>query len=135
MDWRPAHNWKMPLRTAVNEGEGKKPEVEPSFTDLLFPEVLHFKGSETYLFRESIISAETDEIALTGKHVNDGELPKKGANGRIALADLVSRFDRGRYIVIVAELETDDRMCNPGRTPIVHEEVNTPGLGRGTLPS
>jgi hypothetical protein len=23
---RPAHNWKMPLRTAVNEGERKKPE-------------------------------------------------------------------------------------------------------------
>jgi hypothetical protein len=30
----------MTLRAAVNEGEGKKPEVElvePSFTDLLFP--------------------------------------------------------------------------------------------------
>ena len=26
--WRPAHNWKMPLRAAVNEGEDKKPEVE-----------------------------------------------------------------------------------------------------------
>jgi len=26
----------MLLRAAVNEGEGKKPKVEPSFTDLLF---------------------------------------------------------------------------------------------------
>ena len=38
----------------MNEGEGKKPDVEPSFIDLLFPEVLHFRGSETYLFRESL---------------------------------------------------------------------------------
>jgi hypothetical protein len=36
----------MPLRAAVNEGEGKKPEVEPSFTDLLFPEVLHFRDQK-----------------------------------------------------------------------------------------
>jgi hypothetical protein len=38
----------MPLRAAVNEGEGegKQPEVEPSFIDLLFPEVLHFKDQK-----------------------------------------------------------------------------------------
>jgi hypothetical protein len=36
----------MPLRAAVNEGEGKKPEVEPSFIDLLFPEVLHIKDQK-----------------------------------------------------------------------------------------
>ena len=32
----------MPLRSAVYEGENKKPEVGPSFIDLLLPEVLHY---------------------------------------------------------------------------------------------
>jgi transposase, IS5 family len=44
--WRPAHSWKMPPRAALNEGEGKKPEVEPSFTELLFPEVRHFRDQK-----------------------------------------------------------------------------------------
>jgi hypothetical protein len=51
----------MPLHAAVNEGEGKKPEVEPSFIDQLFPEVLHFRDQQTYLFRESLEAKTTKD--------------------------------------------------------------------------
>ena len=41
----------------MNEGEGKKPEVEPGFTELLFREALP-SGSEMYLFRASLVRCD-----------------------------------------------------------------------------
>src|ERR1700721_1131329 len=65
----------MPLRAAVNEGEGKKPEVEPRFTDLLFPEVLHF-GDQNLLIQR-VPRATKGRMGISGICCGD-----RDTNGR-----------------------------------------------------
>src|ERR1700689_323230 len=118
--------WKMTGRGHLGEDVGRAivgGSVEPAWVVAQAIRLLQvLEKEETRPFRAgnhvvevnvlagSIVGAEADEIAFVRHHVNNGELTKEGADGRVALADLITRLNRCRHVVgiSIAELEADD---------------------------
>src|SRR5206468_8988038 len=75
-----------------------------------------------------IVRAQADHVALISDEVDECILTIEPADSRISLADGLSRFDGETQWRGVGELETDDGMRNPRRTPIVDREIDAGDL-------
>src|SRR5206468_7836256 len=75
-----------------------------------------------------VVGTQTDHIALVRDQVDECILTIESADSRISLADGLSRFDGKAERRCVCELETDDRMRNPWRTPVIDGEINAGDL-------
>src|SRR5205814_6049845 len=72
----------------------------------------------------AVICAQTDHVALIGNDVDKFELPVEPADSRIGLAKLLAGLDRETERWCVSELETDDRMRDPRRAPVIDRQVD-----------
>src|SRR5206468_7589464 len=75
-----------------------------------------------------VVGAQTDHIALISDEVDECILAIESADSRISLADGLPRLDGKAERRCVCELETDDRMRNPWRTPVIDGEINAGDL-------
>src|SRR5438552_438994 len=75
-----------------------------------------------------VVGAQTDHIALISDEVDECILAIESADSRISLADGLSRFDGETQRRCVCELETDDGMRNPWRTPVIDGEIDAGDL-------
>src|SRR6266446_9583681 len=80
------------------------------------------------VFPAAVVSPHADDVALVGGDVDQLELPVEAADGGVALADLLARFDGETNRRRVGELEADDGMCDPRRAPVVDGNVNASDL-------
>src|SRR5437870_6608371 len=76
----------------------------------------------------AVVCAHTDHVALIGHDVNEFELPVEPADSRVGLAKLLARLDGEAERRRVSELEADDGMRDPGRTPVIDREVDAGDL-------
>src|SRR5437016_6327742 len=74
------------------------------------------------------VGAQADHVALISDEVDELELPVEAADSGISLADSLPRLDGEAERRRVCELETDDGMRDPRRTPVVDGEVDTGDL-------
>src|SRR5438477_3050906 len=77
----------------------------------------------------AVVCAQADHIALIGHDVDKFELPVEPADSRVGLAKLLARLDGKAERRRVSELEADDGMRDPGRTPVIDREVDAGDLG------
>src|SRR5436305_13827860 len=63
----------------------------------------------------AVVCAHADHVALIGRDVDEFELPVKPADSRVGLTKLLARLDGEAERWRVSELETYDRMRDPGR--------------------
>src|SRR5438046_9217542 len=75
-----------------------------------------------------IVRAQADHVALIGHDVDEFELPVKPTDSRVGLAKLLARLDGEAERRRVSELETYDRMRDPGRAPVIDREVDAGDL-------
>src|SRR4029079_10742560 len=61
-----------------------------------------------HIFAFAVIAPESEDVTLICHKVDEGELPVKPADGRITLADFLSRLDRVTKRQRIRELETND---------------------------
>ena len=76
----------------------------------------------------AVVGPHADDVALVGDDVDQLELPVEAADGGVALADFLSRFDGKAERRSVGELEADDGMRDPRRAPVVDGNVNAGDL-------
>src|SRR5437764_12347704 len=76
----------------------------------------------------AIVCAQADHVALIGYDVNEFELPVETPDGRIGLAKLLAYLYGKAQRRCVSELEADDGMRDPGRTPVVDREIDAGDL-------
>src|SRR5437868_11057648 len=76
----------------------------------------------------AVVCAQADHIALIGHDVDKFELPVEPADSRVGLAKLLARLDGKAERRRVSELEADDGMRDPGRTPVIDREVDAGDL-------
>src|SRR5213595_1045805 len=77
----------------------------------------------------AVVCAHADHVALIGHDVDEFELPVKPTDSRVGLAKLLARLDGEAERRRVSELETYDRMRDPGRAPVIDREVDAGDLG------
>src|SRR5947208_10266797 len=75
-----------------------------------------------------VVGAQANHIALISDEVDECILAIESADSRISLADGLSRFDGETERRCVCELETDDRMRNPWRTPVIDGKIDAGDL-------
>src|SRR5437868_7303093 len=75
-----------------------------------------------------VVGAQADHVALIRDEVDECKLPVEATDSRITLPDGLPRLDREAERRGVCELETDDGMCNPRRTPVVDREIDAGDL-------
>src|SRR5690242_5470782 len=73
----------------------------------------------------AVVRPQPDEIALVADDVDELILPKETPQGRIVLPHFLAGLDRDSQMILVAELETDDRMGDPWRSSIGDEQIGT----------
>src|SRR5207247_6432149 len=66
-----------------------------------------------------VVGAQADHIALISDEVDECKLAIESADSRITLPDGLPRLDRKAERRRVCELETDDGMRDPRRTPVI----------------
>src|SRR5437762_8895914 len=76
----------------------------------------------------AVVCAHADHVALIGHDVDEFELPVKPTDSRVGLAKLLARLDGEAERRRVSELETYDRMRDPGRAPVIDREVDAGDL-------
>src|SRR5207247_6217304 len=75
-----------------------------------------------------VVGAQADHIALISDEVDECKLPVEATDSRITLPDGLPRLDRKAERRRVCELETDDGMRNPWRTPVIDGQIDTSDL-------
>src|SRR5436309_8997176 len=77
----------------------------------------------------AVVCTQADHVALIGHDVDEFELPVEPTDSRVGLAKLLARLDGEAERRRVSELEADDGMRDPGRTPVIDREVDACDLG------
>src|SRR5213080_405810 len=77
----------------------------------------------------AVVCAQADHVSLIRHDVDEFELPVEPADSRVGLAKLLARLDGEAERRRVSELETYDRMRDPGRAPVIDREVDAGDLG------
>src|SRR5213080_591355 len=76
----------------------------------------------------AVVCAEADHVALISHDVDEFELPVEPADSRIGLAKLLARLNGEAERRRVSELEADDGVRDPRRTPVIDREVDASDL-------
>src|SRR5207249_9003211 len=76
----------------------------------------------------AVVCAQADHVALIGHNVDEFELPVEPTDSRVGLAKLLAGLDGKAERRRVSELEADDGMRDPGRTPVIDREVDAGDL-------
>src|SRR5439155_14110893 len=76
----------------------------------------------------AVVCAQADHVALIGHDVDEFELPVEPADSRVGLTKLLARLYGKAERRRVSELEADDRMRDPGRTPVIDREIDAGDL-------
>ena len=78
---------------------------------------------EVEIFALAVVGAQADDVALGTDDGDERELAEESADGGVALAHPLASLDRKGYVVAVAEIETQHGVRDPGRAPVIEEEV------------
>ena len=75
---------------------------------------LYRSAKDVHLFVLAVVGAQADDIALVAGDVGKRVLAKESADGGITLANHVAGLDGHGNVALVAEVEADNRMRDPG---------------------
>src|SRR5436190_1495260 len=75
-----------------------------------------------------VVRAQADHVALISDKIDKCKLPVQTADRRVGLPDGLPRLDGKAERRRVCELETDDGMRDPWRTPVVDGEIDARNL-------
>ncbi len=89
---------------------------------------------EIKILAMTIVGAKTHKITLVAHDRDKGELAEESENAGVLLSHVLPGFDReGDGIVLQirvrgvgTKIEADDGVGDPGRSPIIHKEIDTP---------
>ncbi len=83
---------------------------------------------EIQIFAMAIICAQADKIALIADDGDESVLAEKTAQGGVGLTDLLACLDGEGDMLAMAEIEAHDGVSDPGRAPIIHEQIDALNL-------
>src|ERR1700730_3214271 len=76
----------------------------------------------------AVVRSNANHVALVRHDINELELPVEATNGGVGLANLLARLDREADRRCVGELEADDGMRHPRRSPVNDGKVDAGDL-------
>src|ERR1019366_5302107 len=88
----------------------------------------HGGAIQEHLLILAVVGTQSNDVALVGRDEDQVILPKESENRRVRLAGFISCLDRECDMVVVTELETDNRMADILRPPSCEEKVRVPKL-------
>ena len=71
-----------------------------------------------------VVCAQADHVAFVRDQVDEPKLSVQAADSRITLTDGLACLDRKAERRGICELETDDGMRNPWRTPVIDGQID-----------
>src|SRR4051812_5221393 len=85
---------------------------------------------EVDVLSPTIVRAHPQHVAFIGDDIDEFVLTVETTDGGIAFAHFLARLDREAKRWRLRELKAGDGMRHPGRTPVVHGEVDPDELGQ-----
>src|ERR1035437_1391073 len=88
----------------------------------------HGGAIQEHLLILAVVGTQSNDVALVGRDEDQGILPKESKDRRVRLAGFVACLDRECNMVVVPELEADNRVADILRAPGGEKKVRVTEL-------